>query len=116
MSASWSIAPGLLQLREPGFRILTHKQLRAEFKRQSGATVVATWEESVGRNEEEFIYALFKTRPDPSWLECRWDGESVLDLIERFESDAYNRLIENVSRTSPYARILPLRDLLKARS
>jgi hypothetical protein len=38
-----------------------------------------------------------------------------MELVEAFETDARNKLVENVGRTSPYPRILPLRDLLKAR-
>ena len=45
-----------------------------------------------------------------------WDGDKVMGLIERFESDARNKLVENLGRTSPYPRIISLRDLLKAKS
>jgi len=38
-----------------------------------------------------------------------------MKLIEAFETDARNRLVENIGRTSAHPRILPLRDLLKAR-
>ena len=38
-----------------------------------------------------------------------------LSVIEQFESDVRNELVENVGRTSPYPRVLPLKELLKAR-
>ena len=41
--------------------------------------------------------------------------QKVMGLIEAFETDARNKLVENVGHQSPSPRILPLRDLLRAR-
>jgi len=45
----------------------------------------------------------------------RWDADMVMELLHAFESDARNKLVENIGRMSAYPRILPLRELLKAR-
>lgn len=108
------VAPGLLMLRELGFRVYTRTQLRAELK-QLGKKGVAAWQEEGGGDDEEKIYALFRTRVDPDYGAQEWDGGRVMDLIEAFETDSRNKLVENVGRTSPYPRVLPLRDLLKTR-
>jgi len=39
-------------------------------------------------------------------------GDILMDLIERFEVDRRNRLVENLGRTSPNPRILPMRSVL----
>ena len=52
----------------------------------------------------------------PATLQQNRQGEVLLDLIEEFESDVRNKPVTNVGRTSAYPRILPLRDVLKARS
>jgi predicted component of viral defense system (DUF524 family) len=108
------VACGLLVLREPGFRVFTRKQLRAELAARTHRAGVAAWESSVRQDDEEFIYALFSTQPDASWEGCDWNGDKVMELIEAFETDSRNKLAENVGRQSPYPRILPLRDLLMA--
>lgn len=110
-----SVAPGLLLLREPGFRVYTRSQLRLELRQHAGARGIAAWEASAGADDDEYIYALFRTRRDPNYGAQIWDGAKLMDLIEAFESDARNRLVTNLGRTSPYPRILPLRDLLKTR-
>jgi hypothetical protein len=107
--------PGLLILREPGFRIYTRTQLRAELNSHAKGAGVAAWQASAGSDDEEFIYALFRTTSDPTYDGQNWSDDKVMDLIERFESDARNKLVENVGRTSPYPRVLPLQELLKAR-
>ncbi|MEO7677500.1 MAG: nuclease domain-containing protein, partial [Verrucomicrobiota bacterium] len=109
------VATGLLSLREPGLRVYTRLQLRAELQQRAGASGVAAWVSDAGENDEEQIYALFRTGTDPLYVAQRWNENKVMELIEAFETDLRNRLVENVGRTSPYPRILPLRDLLKAR-
>lgn len=109
------VAPGLLSLREPGFRVFTRSQLRTELKQHAKGRGVAAWEGSAGKDDEEHIYALFKTTINPATESQKWDGEALLDLIDNFESDARNKPVANVGRTSAYPRILPLRDVLKAR-
>jgi len=108
-------APGLLSLREPGFRVFTRLQLRTELKQHAKGKGVAAWEALAGKDDEEHIYALFKTAGNPATESQGWHGEELLDLIERFEADARNKPVVNVGRTSAYPRILPLRDVLKAR-
>jgi len=102
-------------LREGGFRIFTRSQLRIELKQHAKGQGVAAWEAFAGQDDEEHIYALFKTATDPASESQGWRGETLLDEIEQFESDVRNRPVVNVGRTSPYPRILPLRDVLKAR-
>jgi hypothetical protein len=110
------VAPGLLLLREPGFRVFTRSQLRVELQQRAKGAAVASWLADAGADDEEHIYALFRTRRDPAYGVQAWDGGKVMGLIERFESDARNKLVENLGRTSPYPRIISLRDLLKAKS
>jgi hypothetical protein len=109
------VAPGLLQLREPGLRVYTRSQLRAELRNRVGARGVAAWEADAALDDEEHIYAVFKTCLDPAYAGQQWDGTTLMDLIEAFKSDARNRPVVNLGRTSPYPRIISLRDLLKAR-
>jgi hypothetical protein len=110
-----AVAPGLMLLREPGMRVFTRSQLRAELRKGAGARDVAAWEASAGADDEEHIYAVFRTCRDPDYGGQLWDGGKVMDLIENFESDARNKPVTNLGRTSPYPRILSLRELLKAR-
>jgi predicted component of viral defense system (DUF524 family) len=109
------VAPGLLVLREPGFRVYTRSQLRLELRQHAGSRGIAAWEASAGADDEEHIYALFRTRPDAAYRELAWNGSALMDLIEAFESDARNKPVVNLGRTSPYPRVIPLRDLLRAR-
>jgi hypothetical protein len=114
-SDAGAVASGLLELREPGLRVYTRAQLRAELQNRVGARGVAAWETSAAADDEEHIYAVFRTRTDPTYAGQQWDGAALMDLIEAFESDARNTLVINLGRTSPYPRIISLRDLLKAR-
>ena len=59
--------PGLLVLREQGFRIFTRTQLRAELSAHAKGAGVAAWQASAGRDDDEHIYALFKTKADDSF-------------------------------------------------
>jgi hypothetical protein len=110
------VAPGLLRLRELGYHVYTRLQLRSKIKDHPKGKGVTNWLDTIGKNDEEFIYALFKTCAAPPWDGQRWNGEALMDLIEQFESDKRNKLVENVGRTSAYPRNLPLRDVLKART
>ncbi len=114
-SEAAQVASGLLILREPGFRIYTRSQLRDQLRRMGGPQGVAMWESTSGSGDEEYIYALFKTRKDEAYREQDWDGKLLMSLIEFFESDARNRPIVNLGRTSPYPRIISLRELLRTR-
>lgn len=109
------VAAGLILLREPGFRVYTRAQLRTELQQHAKGRGVAAWEASEENDDDKHIYALFRTRRDPDYAGQEWNGEKVMNLIEQFESDARNKLVENVGRTSAYPRIIPLRGLLKAK-
>ena len=110
-----AVANGLLNLREAGFRVFTRTQLRTELTAHAKGKGVAAWEAAAGKEDEEFIYALFRTRLDPAAADQTWRGEELMAQIEKFESDRRNKLVENVGRLSPYPRVLPLREVLKAR-
>ncbi len=110
-----SVAPGLLLLREPGFRVFTRNQLRSELGAHAKGAGVAAWQATAGSDDEETIYALFKTKPDAAFTGQNWDADDLMNQIEKFESDVRQKPVENVGRTSPYPRLLPLRDLLKIR-
>ncbi len=114
-SYSGEVAPGLLAVREAGYRVYTRKELRAELLKHPQGKSVAKWVEQEAADDEENIYALFKTRPDILFGQQPWDGDKVMTLIEEFETNARNKLVENVRRSSPYPRTLPLRDVLKAK-
>jgi hypothetical protein len=109
------VASGLLSLREPGYGVYARLQLRAELNQHPKGKGVAAWQASAGKDDEEYIYALFRTSADAAWEGQVWQGEELMNLIEKFESDVRNKLVENVGRTSAYPRTLPLRDVLKAR-
>jgi predicted component of viral defense system (DUF524 family) len=110
-----SVAPGLLVLREHGFRVFTRTQLRAELSAHAKGDGVAAWHASAGRDDDEHIYALFKTRVDGDFKGQAWNADVVMKQIEAFESDVRQKPVGNLGRTSPSPRILTLRDLLKAR-
>lgn len=114
-TAGGVVAPGLCMLTEPGFRVYTRSELRDELKVRRGSTGVAVWERTAAKDDDEYIYALFRTTADPIYAAQRWDGDKLMDLVEVFEADARNRPVANLGRTSPYPRIISLRDLLKTR-
>jgi predicted component of viral defense system (DUF524 family) len=110
-----SVASGLLLLREPGFRVFTRNQLRSELSAHAKGAGVAAWQATAGGDDDETIYALFKTKPDAAFAGQHWNADDLMKQIEKFESDVRQKPVENVGRTSPYPRVLPLRDLLKIR-
>jgi predicted component of viral defense system (DUF524 family) len=110
-----NVAEGLCMLREPGFRVYTRSQLRAELQARAGTRGTAAWDEGAGQDDDEYIYALFRTRSDVDYTGQVWDGGQLMELIEAFETDARNRLVTNLGRTSAYPRIIPLRDVLRTR-
>jgi hypothetical protein len=110
-----SVASGLLLLREPGFRVFTRKQLRSELAAHAKGAGVAAWQATDGGDDDDHIYALFKTKPDAAFTGQNWNANELLKRIEAFEADIRQKPVENIGRTSPYPRILPLQDLLKVR-
>jgi len=110
-----AVADGLLVLREQGFRVFTRTQLRAELAAHAKGTGVSAWQASAGTDDDEHIYALFKTRMDGDFKGQGWNADQVMKEIEEFESDLRQKPVENLGRTSPNPRVLPLRGLLKAR-
>ncbi len=108
-----AVADGLLVLREQGFRVFTRDQLRTQLAAHAKGTGVAAWQASAGTDEH--IYALFKTRMDGDFKGQCWNADKVMREIEEFESDLRQKPVENLGRTSPNPRVLPLRGLLKAR-
>jgi hypothetical protein len=110
------VAPGLLLLRERGFRIYSRSQLRLELGERAGLKGIAAWQASAAQDDEEQIYALFRTKPDTAYRGLSWDGNMLTTLIEAFESDPRNKLVVKQSDTSLYPRIISLRDLLRART
>ena len=94
------VAPGLLSLREAGFRVFTRSQLRAELVQHVKGKGVAAWEADAGKDDDEHIYALFQTAPDTTWVKEEWRGDKLMEQIEEFESDLRNKLIEIESDVS----------------
>ena len=109
-----SVAPGFLILREPGFHVFTRAQLRSELRQHAKGKGVASWDATIGKDDDETIYALFKTTADSDWSGQQWNGDRLMKSIEQFETDARNTLVDNIGRTSPYPRILSLKDVLCA--
>jgi hypothetical protein len=61
-----------------------------------------------------YVLKHYAFLPKPIAVTVEGD-EVVISYPEEVETDARNKLVENVGRTSPYPRIFSLRDLLKAR-
>lgn len=109
------VSSGLLILREPGFRVYTRNQLRAELHAHAKGKGVAAWESGAGKDDDEYIYALFKTTIDPAFDSQVWNGDELMAQIEQFEADRRNKPVENLGRRSSDPRILPLQQVLKTR-
>ena len=92
--------PGLWKLRSPGYRVYTDTELKAtDYPGLAGGD----------------IYALFEVEPDSEWKTVRWHRKKLIRAIRDFESRIRYKLVKNIGRQSAYPRILPLRDLLKAK-
>jgi predicted component of viral defense system (DUF524 family) len=98
---SGAAAPGLWRLVTPGYRVFTGPELGA-----TGYPGLASGE----------IYALFEVAPDPEWAGVVWQPRKLLRAIRDFESSIQHKLVRNLGRKSAFPRILPLRDLLKAKA
>lgn len=92
--------PGLWRLRSPGYKVFTDAELK-----NTGYPGLAGGE----------IYALFEVEPDPDWAAVEWHRKRLIRAIRDFESRIRYKLVKNIGRRSSFPRILPLRDLLKAR-
>ena len=92
--------PGLWKLRSPGYRVFTDTELKA-----TGYPGLAGGE----------IYALFEVEPDQDWTVVNWHRKRLIRAIRDFESRIRHRLVVNIGRRSAFPRILPLKDLLRAK-
>lgn len=93
------VAPGLFCLRTPGYRVFTANDLR-----NSGYPGTAGGE----------IYAVFEVIEDPEYAGFEWNGEILMQVITEFEGRMKHKALTSLGRTSPYPRVLSLRELLKA--
>ncbi|MDG4598065.1 MAG: DUF2357 domain-containing protein [Candidatus Contendobacter sp.] len=93
------VAPGLFRLRTPGCRVLTAGDLR-----HNGYPGTAGSE----------IYAVFDVSEDPTYAGLEWNGSVLMRVITEFEARMKHRPGLTLGRTSPYSRVLSLRELLKA--
>lgn len=93
------VAPGLFRLRTPGYRVLTAGDLR-----HSGYPGIAGGE----------IYAVFDVSEDPAYAGLEWNGAALMRVIAEFETRLKHHPPLTLGRTSPYPRVLSLRELLKA--
>lgn len=114
------VQEGLLLLRDPGFRIYTRNQLRDRLQKVPGGSEVAKWVMTPESEEDaESIYAFFHTKRDAVFVHQKWDGEKLMERLERFEQDKRNGprsdigVPINLARTSPYPRILSLKEILR---
>jgi predicted component of viral defense system (DUF524 family) len=94
------VAPGLWRLTKPGYKVFTDTDLLA-----SGYPGAAAGD----------IYAVFEVVEDAAWIARAWDGDKLMTIIETYESSSRYSAVHNLGRTSPYPRVLPLRELLKAK-
>ena len=109
------VAPGLLSLREPGFRVFTGTGLRRMLRQAFGARGVEAWTAICHENGENEIHAFFQTQPDVVYDGTAWSGALIKDLLKEFELDARNRLMTNPGQSLDCPRVISLRSLLKAR-
>lgn len=93
------VAPGLSRLRLPGYRVFTAGDLR-----NSGYPGTAGGE----------IYAVFEVSEDPAYAGFEWNGAVLMRVINEFEARIKHKSPAFLGRTSPYPRVLNLRELLKA--
>lgn len=94
-----AVAPGLFRLRNPGYRVFTAGDLR-----NSGYPGIAGGE----------IYAVFEVSEDPVYAGLAWNGAILMQVITKYEAHIKHRLPITLGHTSPYPRVLSLRELLKA--
>ena len=93
-------ARGLWRLSSPGYKVFTGDELKA-----TGYPGLASGE----------IYARFDVEPDTTWSNTEWSPWKLIRSIRNFESRIKYKLVKNIGRASAYPRIMPLRDVLKAR-
>jgi hypothetical protein len=86
-------------LRTPGYRVFTAGDLR-----NNGYPGTAGGE----------IYAVFEVSEDSAYAGLEWNGAVLMRVITEFEARMKHRSLLTLGRTSPYPRVLNLRELLKA--
>ena len=95
------VVPGLFRLRTSGYRVFTASDLRgSDYPGTAGGE----------------IYAVFEVIEDPAYASVKWDGAILMRLIAEFEARMKHKAPAPLGHTSPYPRVLSLRELLKARS
>ncbi len=60
------------------------------------------------------IYAVFEVSEDPAYAGLEWNGAALMRMITEFEAHMKHQPLLTLGRTSPYPRVLSLRELLKA--
>jgi hypothetical protein len=98
-SHAGQVASGLFHLRSRGYEVFTADELK-----DSGYP---------GRAKGE-IYAVFQVEEDPKYEGREWNGSILMDVIEAFEARRRHKTKFKLGRTSPYPRVISLRELLKA--
>jgi predicted component of viral defense system (DUF524 family) len=93
------VAPGLLRLRAPGYRVFTAGDLR-----DRGYPGTAGGD----------IYAVFEVNEDPTYAGREWNGVVLMRVLAEFEARMKHKASVPLGRTSAYPRVLSLRELLKA--
>lgn len=93
------VVPGLFRLQTPGYRVFTANDLLAR-----GYPGAAGGE----------IYAVFEVSEDPAYAGFEWNGKILMDVLAEFEAQKQQKAVTTLGRTSPYPRVLSLRELLKA--
>jgi hypothetical protein len=92
------VEPGLFRLKQKGYKVYTAEELVKRGYPNPGGE----------------IYAVFEIEADEAYHGREWDGERLQEVIKDFVSRRTYRKVESLGRTSPYPRVLSLRDLLKA--
>ena len=112
----------LLKLKDgvPGYKIYNaaeHERNSTVIREQvSGYTIPNTpspLEEGYPGSAKGEIYAVFEVERDDAYAGREWDREKLMDEIEAFEKRR-NYRGSGLGRTSPFPRVMSLRELLQA--
>jgi hypothetical protein len=92
------VEPGLFRLKEMGYKVYTAEELVKRGYPDPGGE----------------IYAVFEIEEDDAYRGREWDGQRLQEVLKDFVSRRTYRKVDSLGHTSPYPRVLSLRDLLKA--